>query len=174
MGAVGMRWEYTHLVIPGGNFKSSLYLQACFWVVGGNWRTWWKLTWTRREHAQNLHSDIVFGDVSASCCCLASYFHRGIFHWIKCLNQHMNSIYSCYPKANVHPCSLFVRDESASATFYYKQKSETNQNHHAPRETFRPMSDNLVEQWMYYRSLKTGESELLLRNKQVRDFPHYC
>lgn len=86
----------------------------------------------------------------------------------------MNYIYSFHLKANVHPSLFFVRDESASATFYYKESSETNQCHHALRETFRPVSDNLVEKWMYYRPLKTGESEFLLRNNQVRDSPHYC
>ncbi|XP_017311768.1 platelet-activating factor acetylhydrolase [Ictalurus punctatus] len=66
------------------------------------------------------------------------------------------------------------RDESASATFYYKEKSETKQSHHAPRETFRPVSDNLVEEWMYYRPLKTGESELLLRSNQVKQRADEC
>lgn len=63
---------------------------------------------------------------------------------------------------------ILFRDESASATFYYKEKRETDQSHHVSRETFRPVSDNLVEEWMYYRPLKTGESEFLLRNNQVR------
>ncbi|GAA6093807.1 platelet-activating factor acetylhydrolase [Tachysurus ichikawai] len=66
------------------------------------------------------------------------------------------------------------RDESASATFYYKEKSEVNQSHQTQREAFQPVSGNLVEEWMYYRRLKTGESEFLLRNNQVKQRADEC
>ncbi|XP_060773353.1 platelet-activating factor acetylhydrolase isoform X2 [Neoarius graeffei] len=66
------------------------------------------------------------------------------------------------------------RDESGSATFYYKEKSEGKQSSQASWETFRPVSDNLVEEWMYYRPPKTGESEFLLRNNQVKQRADEC
>lgn len=66
------------------------------------------------------------------------------------------------------------RDESASATFYYKERSEAEPKPHGKRENFRPVSDNLEEQWMYYRPLKTGEREFPLRNKQVKQRADEC
>ncbi|XP_066532909.1 platelet-activating factor acetylhydrolase isoform X2 [Hoplias malabaricus] len=66
------------------------------------------------------------------------------------------------------------RDESSSATFYYKEKSAAEQNSHSKRENFRPVSDDLEEQWMYYRVLKPGESEFPLRNKQVKQRAEEC
>uniref|UniRef100_A0A4W4EPS0 Platelet-activating factor acetylhydrolase n=2 Tax=Electrophorus electricus TaxID=8005 RepID=A0A4W4EPS0_ELEEL len=64
------------------------------------------------------------------------------------------------------------RDESASATYYYKEK--TGQKTHPPHQNLRPVSDNLEEQWMYYRSLKLGENEFSLRNKQVKQRADEC
>uniref|UniRef100_A0A673VUL0 Platelet-activating factor acetylhydrolase n=1 Tax=Salmo trutta TaxID=8032 RepID=A0A673VUL0_SALTR len=55
--------------------------------------------------------------------------------------------------------SVEHRDESASATYFYHQK---------PQE---PEKD---EEWMYYRSLKPGESEFPLRNKQVKQRADEC
>ncbi|CAJ0600672.1 unnamed protein product, partial [Cylicocyclus nassatus] len=66
------------------------------------------------------------------------------------------------------------RDESASATFYYKEQSEAQTKPPGKRENFRPVSDNLEEQWMYYRPLKTGEREFPLRNKQVKQRADEC
>ncbi|KAI5619941.1 platelet-activating factor acetylhydrolase [Silurus asotus] len=66
------------------------------------------------------------------------------------------------------------RDESASATFYYKERCETQKSHCTSRKTFQPVSDNLVEEWMYYRALKTDESEFLLRNNQVKQRADEC
>lgn len=57
----------------------------------------------------------------------------------------------------VHVSSC-CRDESASATYYFRHKTELEQ---ASR------NDGLVKEWMYYRPLQHGESEFPLRNKQV-------
>uniref|UniRef100_A0A8C7PF43 Platelet-activating factor acetylhydrolase n=1 Tax=Oncorhynchus mykiss TaxID=8022 RepID=A0A8C7PF43_ONCMY len=59
--------------------------------------------------------------------------------------------------------SVEHRDESASATYFYHQK---------PQEPEK--DENLVEEWMYYRSLKPGESEFPLRNKQVKQRADEC
>ena len=36
-----------------------------------------------------------------------------------------------------------------------------------PKPSSLPVSDHLVEEWMYYRALVHGESEFQVRNKQV-------
>lgn len=61
---------------------------------------------------------------------------------------------------------LLLRDQSASATYYFREKTESEK----ASDTKTPASaqDNLVREWMYYRSLQHGESEFALRNKQVR------
>ncbi|XP_076873576.1 platelet-activating factor acetylhydrolase [Brachyhypopomus gauderio] len=64
------------------------------------------------------------------------------------------------------------RDESACATYYFKEK--TGKNTPPSHQTFQPVSDNLEEQWMYYRPLKPGESEFPLRNKQVKQRADEC
>ncbi|XP_062858120.1 platelet-activating factor acetylhydrolase [Trichomycterus rosablanca] len=66
------------------------------------------------------------------------------------------------------------RDESASATFYYKEKSKTDPKPDTTHRNFRPVSNNLEEQWLYYRPLKTGESEFHLRNNQVKQRADEC
>uniref|UniRef100_A0A7N8XYH2 Platelet-activating factor acetylhydrolase n=1 Tax=Mastacembelus armatus TaxID=205130 RepID=A0A7N8XYH2_9TELE len=53
--------------------------------------------------------------------------------------------------------SVEHRDQSASATYY-----------------FHSAQDNLVKEWMYYRTLKHGESEFPLRNKQVKQRADEC
>lgn len=63
---------------------------------------------------------------------------------------------------SVHVSSCY-RDESASATYYFRHKTESQQ---ASR------NDGLVKEWMYYRPLQHGESEFPLRNKQVGDYFH--
>ncbi|XP_030627845.1 platelet-activating factor acetylhydrolase isoform X2 [Chanos chanos] len=67
--------------------------------------------------------------------------------------------------------SVEHRDESASATFYYKEKSQAEQT---SCQTATPASDNLEEEWMYYRRLKPGELEFPLRNKQVKQRADEC
>uniref|UniRef100_A0A8C4GXS8 Platelet-activating factor acetylhydrolase n=1 Tax=Dicentrarchus labrax TaxID=13489 RepID=A0A8C4GXS8_DICLA len=53
--------------------------------------------------------------------------------------------------------SVEHRDQSASATYYFPSAR-----------------DNLVKEWMYYRSLHHGESEFPLRNKQVKQRADEC
>ncbi|XP_064196368.1 platelet-activating factor acetylhydrolase isoform X1 [Anguilla rostrata] len=66
------------------------------------------------------------------------------------------------------------RDESASATFYFQEKAVSEeQNQQATKNTHAAQS-NLEEKWMYYRSLKTGEREFPLRNKQVKQRADEC
>lgn len=120
--------------------QSSLLL--FFWEVGGNRRAW----------------------RSADICCSSSSISIHQYYNPNTIIIEPNYMYLFHLKRMF----VFFRDESASATFYYKEKREANQSHHASRESFRPVSDNLVEEWMYYRPIKTGESEFLLRNKQVR------
>lgn len=57
--------------------------------------------------------------------------------------------------------SCWRRDESASATYYFRQKSESEQAKCAAGP------ESLVKEWMYYRLLQQGENEFALRNKQV-------
>ncbi|TRY82003.1 hypothetical protein DNTS_021852, partial [Danionella cerebrum] len=59
------------------------------------------------------------------------------------------------------------RDESSSATFYFRENPEPGKKHHSSYDKAKPVSENLEEVWMYYRPLKTGENEFPLRNKQV-------
>lgn len=63
---------------------------------------------------------------------------------------------------------LNYRDESGSATFYFREHTEPGTKRHPSCDIAKPVSDNLEEVWMYYRTLKTGENEFPLRNKQVR------
>ncbi|XP_074540677.1 platelet-activating factor acetylhydrolase [Halichoeres trimaculatus] len=69
--------------------------------------------------------------------------------------------------------SVEHRDQSASATFYYHEKSEPEGNETEPN-TSASAPDNLVTEWMYYRTLKHGESEFPLRNKQVKQRADEC
>lgn len=63
--------------------------------------------------------------------------------------------------------SLSCRDQSASATYYFHEKPESERaNDNVPKPSA-SAEDNLVKEWMYYRSLQHGESEFPLRNKQV-------
>lgn len=63
--------------------------------------------------------------------------------------------------------SLFRRDQSASATYYFHEKTESEKANENAHKTSASAQDNLVKEWMYYRSLQHGESEFPLRNKQV-------
>ncbi|TKS75857.1 Platelet-activating factor acetylhydrolase [Collichthys lucidus] len=66
--------------------------------------------------------------------------------------------------------SVEHRDQSASATYYYREKTESER----ASETSASAQDNLVQEWMYYRSPKHGESEFPLRNKQVKQRADEC
>uniref|UniRef100_A0A667XJ08 Platelet-activating factor acetylhydrolase n=1 Tax=Myripristis murdjan TaxID=586833 RepID=A0A667XJ08_9TELE len=62
--------------------------------------------------------------------------------------------------------SVEHRDESASATYYFREKCESERRDEPLPKTSVSAPDNLVEEWMYYRALQHGESEFPLRNKQ--------
>uniref|UniRef100_A0A8C4GXT0 Platelet-activating factor acetylhydrolase n=1 Tax=Dicentrarchus labrax TaxID=13489 RepID=A0A8C4GXT0_DICLA len=68
--------------------------------------------------------------------------------------------------------SLLHRDQSASATYYFREKTESDKEN-VPN-TSASARDNLVKEWMYYRSLHHGESEFPLRNKQVKQRADEC
>ncbi|XP_028858152.1 platelet-activating factor acetylhydrolase [Denticeps clupeoides] len=70
--------------------------------------------------------------------------------------------------------SVEHRDESASATFYFKEKSTPEQKEQTSNQNIPTTHANLVQQWMYYRALKTGEPEFPLRNKQVKQRADEC
>ncbi|XP_075994766.1 platelet-activating factor acetylhydrolase isoform X2 [Genypterus blacodes] len=64
--------------------------------------------------------------------------------------------------------SVEHRDQSASATYYFWEKTESEVgNENFPQPTALA-PDNLVKKWMYYRPLLHGESEFPLRNEQVK------
>ncbi|XP_053300920.1 platelet-activating factor acetylhydrolase isoform X2 [Pleuronectes platessa] len=69
--------------------------------------------------------------------------------------------------------SVEHRDESASATFYFREEtaSEATAKDNVPIASAR---DGLVREWMYYRALQHGESEFTLRNKQVKQRADEC
>ncbi|XP_073712323.1 platelet-activating factor acetylhydrolase [Misgurnus anguillicaudatus] len=66
------------------------------------------------------------------------------------------------------------RDESASATFSFREHTEPGTKKHASCDISKPVSENLEEDWMYYRALKLGEEEIPLRNKQVKQRADEC
>ncbi|XP_054618268.1 platelet-activating factor acetylhydrolase isoform X2 [Dunckerocampus dactyliophorus] len=57
--------------------------------------------------------------------------------------------------------SVEHRDLSASATYHFREKSESKNS------TKESASDNLVREWIYYRTLRQGEQEFPIRNQQV-------
>lgn len=67
--------------------------------------------------------------------------------------------------------SVEHRDQSASATYYFREKSESER---ANDKTSASAQDNLVKEWIYYRALQHGESEFPLRNKQVKQRADEC
>ncbi|KAF7661234.1 hypothetical protein LDENG_00266440 [Lucifuga dentata] len=70
--------------------------------------------------------------------------------------------------------SVEHRDESASATYYFREKAESeNANENSPK-TCSSDPDDLIKEWMYYRALQHGESEFPLRNKQVKQRADEC
>ncbi|XP_034555320.1 platelet-activating factor acetylhydrolase [Notolabrus celidotus] len=70
--------------------------------------------------------------------------------------------------------SVEHRDQSASATFYYREKAESEQADDNVPKTSASAPHNLVKEWMYYRTLKHGETEFPLRNKQVKQRADEC
>ncbi|XP_041662011.1 platelet-activating factor acetylhydrolase isoform X2 [Cheilinus undulatus] len=70
--------------------------------------------------------------------------------------------------------SVEHRDQSASATFYYLEKTESEKESESVPKTSASVADNLVKVWMYYRTLRHGESEFPLRNKQVKQRANEC
>lgn len=66
------------------------------------------------------------------------------------------------------------RDESASATFSFREHTEPGTKKHVSCDISKPVSENLEEDWMYYRALKLGEEEIPLRNKQVKQRADEC
>ncbi|XP_058469526.1 platelet-activating factor acetylhydrolase isoform X3 [Solea solea] len=69
--------------------------------------------------------------------------------------------------------SVEHRDQSASATFYFQEKSESERtNENVPCTS--ASAQDLVQEWMYYRVLQQGEMEFPLRNKQVKQRANEC
>ncbi|XP_022625301.1 platelet-activating factor acetylhydrolase isoform X1 [Seriola dumerili] len=70
--------------------------------------------------------------------------------------------------------SVEHRDQSASATFYFCEKTESEKANKNVAKTSAAAHGNLVKEWMYYRSLQQGESEFPLRNNQVKQRADEC
>ncbi|KAM6992263.1 platelet-activating factor acetylhydrolase [Tautogolabrus adspersus] len=70
--------------------------------------------------------------------------------------------------------SVEHRDQSASATYYYREKTESEKANENVPKTSASAQDNLVTEWMYYRSLRHRESEFPLRNRQVKQRGDEC
>uniref|UniRef100_A0A3Q0S787 Platelet-activating factor acetylhydrolase n=1 Tax=Amphilophus citrinellus TaxID=61819 RepID=A0A3Q0S787_AMPCI len=70
--------------------------------------------------------------------------------------------------------SLSHRDQSASATYYFCEKPESERSKENLSKSSGATQGNLVKQWMYYRALRHGESEFPLRNKQVKQRADEC
>ncbi|XP_061560817.1 platelet-activating factor acetylhydrolase isoform X2 [Phycodurus eques] len=68
--------------------------------------------------------------------------------------------------------SVEHRDLSASATYYLRQKSELEKANKNSSTT--SLTDTLVREWLYYRSLQRGEQEFPLRNQQVQQRADEC
>ncbi|GAA6233934.1 platelet-activating factor acetylhydrolase isoform X1 [Lates japonicus] len=70
--------------------------------------------------------------------------------------------------------SVEHRDQSASATFYFREKTESEKANEKMAKTPDSTQDDLVKVWMYYRALHHGESEFPLRSKQVKHRADEC
>ncbi|XP_034755322.1 platelet-activating factor acetylhydrolase isoform X2 [Etheostoma cragini] len=72
--------------------------------------------------------------------------------------------------------SVEHRDQSASATYYFRDKTESEKanKNNGPKTSGSAQDDNLVREWMYYRRLKPGEREFPLRNEQVKKRADEC
>nr|XP_020443828.1 platelet-activating factor acetylhydrolase isoform X1 [Monopterus albus] len=70
--------------------------------------------------------------------------------------------------------SVEHRDQSASATYYFREKTESEKANEKVLKKSASAQNNLVKEWMYYRPLQHGESEFPLRNKQVKQRADEC
>ncbi|XP_029965483.1 platelet-activating factor acetylhydrolase isoform X1 [Salarias fasciatus] len=70
--------------------------------------------------------------------------------------------------------SVEHRDQSASATFFFHEKSESQTANQDLPKTSDSVQNSLESEWMYYRALQHGESEFPLRNKQVKQRADEC
>lgn len=70
--------------------------------------------------------------------------------------------------------SVEHRDQSASATYYFREKTESEKANAKAPKTSGSAQDNLIREWMYYRALRHGEREFPLRNKQVKQRADEC
>ncbi|KAM8831285.1 platelet-activating factor acetylhydrolase isoform 1-T5 [Spinachia spinachia] len=70
--------------------------------------------------------------------------------------------------------SVEHRDESASATYYFREKTASEKANKSAPKACVSAQDHLVPEWMYYRSLQRGESEFPLRNKQLKQRADEC
>lgn len=70
--------------------------------------------------------------------------------------------------------SVEHRDESASATYYFREKTESEKANKNVAIASAAAQDHLVREWIYYRNLQHGESEFSLRNKQVKQRANEC
>lgn len=68
--------------------------------------------------------------------------------------------------------SVEHRDESASATYYFRERAESERAN--VDKSCASAQDDLVTEWMYYRALQHGESEFPLRSKQVKQRADEC
>ncbi|KAM9778368.1 platelet-activating factor acetylhydrolase [Syngnathus typhle] len=68
--------------------------------------------------------------------------------------------------------SVEHRDQSASATFTLQQKCKMETTNENSLKT--SLTDTLVREWMYYRSLQQGEQEFPLRYQQVQQRADEC
>lgn len=70
--------------------------------------------------------------------------------------------------------SVEHRDLSASATYYFREMTESEAPNQNLSKTSGSGPDNLMREWLYYRALQQGESEFPLRNKQVKQRADEC
>lgn len=70
--------------------------------------------------------------------------------------------------------SVEHRDESSSATYYFREMTEDEKAKPRVPKTCATDPDHLLPVWMYYRALKHGESEFPLRNRQVKQRADEC
>uniref|UniRef100_A0A671VH19 Platelet-activating factor acetylhydrolase n=1 Tax=Sparus aurata TaxID=8175 RepID=A0A671VH19_SPAAU len=65
-------------------------------------------------------------------------------------------------------------DQSASATYYFREKTESEMANDNVPKTSASAQDSMIREWIYYRVLQHGESEFPLRNKQVKQRADEC
>ncbi|XP_056284517.1 platelet-activating factor acetylhydrolase isoform X2 [Pseudoliparis swirei] len=70
--------------------------------------------------------------------------------------------------------SVEHRDQSAAATYFLREKTESEKADKSEPEASGPVQNHLVREWMYYRSLQHGEKEFPLRNQQVKHRADEC